>query len=406
MTEGLNTNYFSDPEPPLSIHAVWVERSGSIGSDLAIGGESLLVRNIIVETDTGQLSLDADFEELRPTNGFSLVSEVDAGEAARAFYSEVPPGETTPTSAERATSPLAASGTAQSWVLPRVRTRANPVPQLRRNPDPIKVLLDVEQAAQAGLTAGDRGSFSIAGAIVDVEMVGLIDVVPTMTDARATGLIVTDLDGLSVYINGEARWSHRSPLARIQGPGELWIKTDDTDAAIRQINAQYPENDAPDQILSIKSSEAEVSSRPVQVGLVAILFVGAAVSVALALAGVTSYVLLAVSRRTREMGVLRALGFGRAGVAATFAIEQVAVLGLGALIGTIGGVALMRGMLPFLQLGETAVDIQPSIRLSVAWPVLLGYLLIVAGLLIGSVIWATRRVSATRMSEVLREVER
>ena len=76
------------------------------------------------------------------------------------------------------------------------------------------------------------------------------------------------------------------------------------------------------------------------------------------------------------------------------------------LIGTIGGVALMRGMLPFLQLGETAVEIQPSIRLAVAWPILLGYLLIVAVLLIGSVIWATRRVSATRMSEVLREVER
>jgi putative ABC transport system permease protein len=192
----------------------------------------------------------------------------------------------------------------------------------------------------------------------------------------------------------------------VESPGELWIATDDTDAAIRQISAQYPENDAPDQILSIKASEAEVSSRPVQVGLVAILFVGAAVSVVLALAGVTSYVLLAVSRRTREMGVLRALGFGRAGVAATFAIEQVAVLGLGAVIGTIGGVALMRGMLPFLQLGETAVDIQPSVRLAVAWPMLVGYLLVVGALLIGSVIWATRRVSATRMSEVLREVER
>jgi len=63
-------------------------------------------------------------------------------------------------------------------------------------------------------------------------------------------------------------------------------------------------------------------------------------------------------------------------------------------------------MLPFLQIGETAVDIQPSIRLSVAWPILLGYLLVVGLLLLGSVIWATRRVSATRMSEVLREVER
>jgi ABC-type antimicrobial peptide transport system permease subunit len=245
----------------------------------------------------------------------------------------------------------------------------------------------------------------VAGAIVPVEMVGYLDLVPTMTDARTTGLIVTDLDGLSAHINGEATFSHRLALSRVEAPGELWIATDNPDAAIRQVNAQYPENEVPDQTLSIEANEAEVSSRPVQVGLVAILFVGAAVSVVLALAGVTSYVLLAVSRRTREMGVLRALGFGRSGVAATFAIEQVAVLGLGAVIGTIGGVALMRGMLPFLQLGETAVDIQPSIRLTVAWPVLLAYLAVVGALLIGSVIWATRRVSATRMSEVLREVE-
>ena len=34
------------------------------------------------------------------------------------------------------------------------------------------------------------------------------------------------------------------------------------------------------------------------------------------------YVLLAVARRTREMGVLRALGLQRSQVAATFAVEQ------------------------------------------------------------------------------------
>ena len=76
---------------------------------------------------------------------------------------------------------------------------------------------------------------------------------------------------------------------------------------------------------SLKEAEGEFSSRPVQVGLVAVLFVGAAVSVALALAGVTGYVLLAVARRAREMGVLRALGFPRRGVKAGDAVEPVAV---------------------------------------------------------------------------------
>ncbi|MCP3977038.1 MAG: ABC transporter permease [bacterium] len=406
LSTGLNIGYPRDPVPPLSIHAVWVERSNPTGGNV-IGGESLLVRNFRAETATGPVQLDEAFEELTTLNGFGRFRDVDAGEAASAYFAEIPAGESTPTSAIREASPLFATGTAQRWALPGARTRVNPaVPQLRRDPDPINVLLDVEVAAQAGIEVGGATTFSIGGVIMDAELVGYIDQVPSMTDERTSGRMVTDLDGLSPHLNGLASWSYNTALARIEAPGELWIETDDTDAAIRQINAQLPESDPPDALFSIKANEAEVSSRPVQVGLVAILFVGAAVSVVLALAGVTSYVLLAVSRRTREMGVLRALGFGRAGVAATFAVEQVAVLGLGALIGTIGGIALMRGMLPFLQLGETAVEIRPAIRLAVAWPILLLYLGVVGILLIGSVIWATRRVSATRMSEVLREVER
>jgi len=406
LTTGLNTNYPSGPEPPLSIHAVWLERSDSMESNV-VGGESLLVRKFLVHTSTGAVSLDAAFDELTALNGLGRFRDVDAFEAVEAFYASIPEGESTPTAEELAASPLAARGTAQRWSLPRARTRVSPaVPQLRRDPDPIKILLDPDLAAQAGITAGDSATFSISGVIIDAEMVGSIGEVPTMTDARTSGRMVTDLDGLSPHLNGLASWSFNTALARIDAPGELWMQTDDTDAAIRQIVSQFPESDPPDEVLSVKAVEADVSSRPVQVGLVAILFVGAAVSVVLALAGVTSYVLLAVSRRTREMGVLRALGFGRAGVAATFAIEQVAVLGLGAIIGTAGGIALMRGMLPFLQLGETAEEIQPTIQLAVAWPVLIGYLGIVGILLIGSVVWATRRVSATRLSEVLREVER
>ena len=157
---------------------------------------------------------------------------------------------------------------------------------------------------------------------------------------------------------------------------------------------------------TIGGAEAAFSSRPVQVGLVAILFVGAATGVVLALAGVTGYVLLAVSRRAREMGILRALGFERTSVGATFALEQVVVIGLGAAIGVLGGIMLVIVMLPFLQLGEAGEEIVPSILIGVPWPQLASYVLIVGILLIVSVVWATRRVSTRSLSEVLREVER
>ncbi len=106
------------------------------------------------------------------------------------------------------------------------------------------------------------------------------------------------------------------------------------------------------------------------------------------------------------MGVLRALGFGRRGVAATFALEQLVVLLLGAAIGVAAGVALMRLLVPFLQLGESAEDLVPSVILVLRPATLAAYLGVVAVLVVGSVLWSTRSVSARRLSEVLREVDR
>jgi putative ABC transport system permease protein len=216
--------------------------------------------------------------------------------------------------------------------------------------------------------------------------------------------MMVDTVALNAWINGAATWSLTGPLSVVESPGELWVATEDPDAVVRVASAQMP--DEPEQVWTIGAAEAGFSSRPVQVGLVAILFVGAAVGVVLALAGVTGYVLLAVSRRAREMGVLRALGFERKSVGLTFALEQFVVIGLGAAIGVLGGVALVMVMLPFLQLGETAVVIEPQILISIPTTQLVAYIAVLLVLLIVSVLWATRRVSVRRMSEVLREGER
>ena len=116
--------------------------------------------------------------------------------------------------------------------------------------------------------------------------------------------------------------------------------------------------------------------------------------------------LVAVRRRYREMGVLRALGFRRRSVAGTFALEQVVVPGVGAIVGVAAGIGLMRLMIPFLQLGEEAEDLVPPAIMEIASGRLALYLVVVAVLLIVSVLASTRSVSARRLSEVLREVER
>ncbi len=237
-----------------------------------------------------------------------------------------------------------------------------------------------------------------------IRVAGLVELVPTATDTRLEGVIVTRLDGLVQWLSGAPSWSISGTLAKWTEPQELWVRTDDPNGIAAGLQAEL--GSAPDGLFTIAGVSSDFSSRPIQVGLVSILFIGTGAGVVLTLAGVTAYVLMAVRRRFREMGVLRALGLRRRSVAATFAVEQMVVLGVGAVIGIGAGVGLMRLMLPFLQLGEGGAALLPPALMQLDWVRLAVYLGVVALVLVIAVLWSTRNVSARQLSEVLREVER
>ena len=90
--------------------------------------------------------------------------------------------------------------------------------------------------------------------------------------------MVVDLDAVSAWTNGAATWSMVGALSRPEAPQELWMETENVDTTVRRVTAQLGEE--PDELWTIDRVAASFSSRPVQVGLVAILFVGAAVAVA------------------------------------------------------------------------------------------------------------------------------
>ena len=392
---------FEDPET-LVLQAVWFETDAPATAVSLEAGTSL-IGSIASQSDSGAADLlFSILEELEAQNGLVIEPGVAATEAADRYFSDVPEGEDDGVEARQA-SPLYRTGEAAQVTFPR-RTRGDAVPHLARSPERIAFIVDETVASFSGLPVGTDVTVGVDGELIDAKVTAHVELVPTTGDSRLNGVLVTRLDGLMQWLSGEPTWSLTGTLARTPLPQELWVRTGDVNADVEALVAQLDEE--PEAIITARGVSADFSSRPIQVGLVSILLLGTGAGIVLALAGVTAYVLVAVRRRYREMGVLRALGLRRRSVAGTFALEQVVVLGVGAVIGVLAGLALMRLMVPFLQLGEEAVELVPPAVMEVS-PARLGiYLLIVAGLLVVSVLWSTRSVSARRLSEVLREVER
>jgi hypothetical protein len=394
-TSAINGPFPDDAD--LVLQAVWLEDDE--GSS-AVSGTTLLIAEITASSPSETIDLIQPIvDEFEVASG--LIRPFVPGDTASQAWLEAVPSNDEEILAVAAS--LRRDGEVLSITVP-TRTRIQPVPHMAQPPETLSFVVDETVAANAGIGIGSQVLFGVDGEQIDGEVAGIVRLVPTTGDPRFEGVIVTSLPGLTQWVSGTPPWSNRGVPATSISPEELWVATADVDGTLRILESQLAEE--PDAVLTAAGVAADFSSRPIQVGLVSILFVGTGAGVVLALAGVTGYVLVAVRRRTREMGVLRALGFRRRSVAGTFATEQLAVLGVGAAIGVAAGIGLMRLMIPFLQLGEDAGDLRPPAIMQISFPTLGIYLAVVTALLVTSVLWSTRSVSARRLSEVLREVER
>jgi putative ABC transport system permease protein len=105
---------------------------------------------------------------------------------------------------------------------------------------------------------------------------------------------------------------------------------------------------APYVILSVQTNDELATSLADQVGRVlVILYALLALSVVIAVLGIVNTLALAVIERTREIGLLRAVGLGRLQLAGTIAIESVLTALFGTAVGVAVGVSLASAM-PFV----------------------------------------------------------
>lgn len=133
----------------------------------------------------------------------------------------------------------------------------------------------------------------------------------------------------------------------------------ETRAAIDEVAKGYPNITVQDQSEFVKSQAAQIDQ------VVAILYVLLTLSVLIAVLGIVNTLALSVIERTRELGLLRAIGMSRRQVKRMIRVEAVviAVFGglLGLVVGSAFGVAIQRALV-----SEGVTELQfPVIRMVV-----------------------------------------
>jgi putative ABC transport system permease protein len=170
-------------------------------------------------------------------------------------------------------------------------------------------------AVTATLGSGAPGELTVGGVYEDNQVIGT----PVLVGADVADDVV--------------------PVAqRFELIGLLTVAGDADAGAVR---AAVTDVVAPYVVVSVQDADEYVSAQADQTQqLLTIIYVLLALSVVIAVLGIVNTLALSVFERTREIGLLRAVGLGRRGLAGTITVESVLTALFGAVLGTALGLVL------------------------------------------------------------------
>lgn len=187
------------------------------------------------------------------------------------------------------------------------------------------VVVARSMADERGLAVGDTVTMTFARTgDRELEVVGVLD--PVDAQALSTSWIVS----LGTYAENFTEDVDASVLVRLADG----VPTAEGQRAVETALADHPTVAVRDQAGAAEARGAAVEQ---VLGLVTLLLV---LTVLIALLGITNTLALSVTERTREIGLLRAIGTTRAQIGAMVRAEAVLVAGLAAVVGAALGVGL------------------------------------------------------------------
>jgi putative ABC transport system permease protein len=161
-------------------------------------------------------------------------------------------------------------------------------------------------------------------------------------DPRATRVVGVFKDnpalGTGVLVS-RADYRRSVPLSE-QGDGAILVKAAPS-TQLDQLRTRLVNEVKPFLVVSVQNGEEFTNSQADQVNtLLNLLYVLLALSVVIAVLGIINTLALSVFERTREIGLLRAVGLSRRQLQGMITVESVATAVFGAVLGTVLGVSL------------------------------------------------------------------
>ena len=182
------------------------------------------------------------------------------------------------------------------------------------------VMVHADAAEQLDLAVGDEVQLEISG-----QREVVLEVVALHTEDSVVGSWVIDLDDWDRYVVG----SHDSLVTAVTAAG---VGSDDARAALQAGLADYPQ-------VEVRNQAEYRASRVTQVdNLLAVINVFLIIALLIAVMGFSNTMALSVFERTREIGLLRAVGMGKWQIRAAILLEGVIVAVFGGMIGVVTGV--------------------------------------------------------------------
>ena len=239
-----------------------------------------------------------------------------------------------------------------------------------------QLLLDDDEAEELGVGVGDLVELEFPGG-----QLASLEVAAVYTDPTVLGSWVVDHADWDRYMTGDQDWF----ISAITAEGFTGAQAR---SALESVAADFPQLEVRDQAEFRASQESGINT------FLAVVNVFLGISLVIALIGITNTLALSVFERTRELGLLRAVGMSRLQTRRTIRWEGAIVAAFGGIMGAVIGVLF----------GWAAVVVIPDSFISafaVPWFTLIIYMVVAAVAGIVAAYIPARRASRLNILEAI-----